>query len=178
MASLLNVKPLPQTFPYNLMKYITKDPPRKPETQWKLVKMCKFFYAKHPIIPVSKIILYPDSVTFTQIYQNHGAKNYKEKMEFKENKLALAKAKFWITQFMEYNYSSDIMSNVYRFDGNYLELFEGTLKLDDYIKLVASKNLLTIILNQLKVINEDKTLVSAEILLNTLCHLSCISMYA
>ena len=55
MVNFHNVAPLPGVFPYNMMKYITKDPPKTAVTQRKLIQVCTFFYNKHRIVPINYV---------------------------------------------------------------------------------------------------------------------------
>ena len=72
MASFQNVAPLPRVFPSPMMHFITKDPPKTADTQRKLMKVCKFFYLKHPIIPLTDVFSRYGKGTFASDSKNNG----------------------------------------------------------------------------------------------------------
>ena len=78
------------------MLHINKDPPAKPETQWKLMKTCKFYFAKHPIIPISHMVE-SQNVNYMTVGQ------FDDKNKKTPVLLLNLKYKFWLTGNIKYD---------------------------------------------------------------------------
>ena len=96
MEGFLNAKPLPQVFPYNMMLYISKDPPKTAETQWKLIKICKFFYAKHSVLPISGVSNHNDD-DFNEIVNMKMYEFANDKKKSIDIPLQTQEYKLWVT---------------------------------------------------------------------------------
>ena len=131
MANFHNVAPLPGVFPYTMMRYITKDPPRTADTQRKLIKVCKFFYNKHRIIPVMDVLTFITNNYY--ILNDGGMKTVKGTLDVSYE------FKLWLDFFLNFRTMdislTDFLSNVYRCDLKEIFLHRCEITYDDFMKL-------------------------------------------
>ena len=129
----------------------------------KLMQSCKYFFAKKRILLVENVEL-----TFDAYFDGQKVTQYMTKMEAK-------KIKIWITGSLlsNNNYNdilklSNLMNNLYQFDGMHLRVYQQEITLDEYMELATSRKLYDVTLTQSVVKNNDDSFVSAEDLLKHL----------
>ena len=169
MERFSNPKSIPPTLPFNMISYITKIPPQKDETQWKLMKVCKFFYAKHLIIPVA------------DFYQSHI--NSMVSVYSLDNKKSLKRIpvlhqlyKLWICNNFSFVYRPEynslelsmILPYVYRCDFKELFLENVLLTFGEWKFLLSSKFIEQVELEDVVITDEDGTELAVEDILNTM----------
>ena len=152
MKTVSTYKLLPPTFPFNIMEYITKNPPRKAETQWKLMKTCKYFFAKHPIIPIHAV---NHSEDYDSIRLEDGESGYEYNAKDFNSKY-----KWWPDWSLDHIAITslavaDFLPNVNRCDLKFLTLDTTSITLKEFNFLVASKTLTHLGLTAVSIIDEN-----------------------
>ena len=135
MANFQNVAPLPRVFLFPRMRYITKNLPTTASLQRKLMKVCKFFFYKNPIIPVDKVD-----------YKNGNIQISDDKINIIFGNIDLSrKYKLWLDGemiFSNFNFTmTKFLTHVYRCDLKEIHLTSFVLSLRSFKILVSSKTL-------------------------------------
>ena len=163
MERFKNPLPLPPTFPYNMMLNITQELPPKPETQWKLIQCCKFFFAKHPVIPISDINeCYDEEKTIVLQLDDDDIKL--------EVPFAHLGYKFWFTGNLFYDSlevgSIQILSStlplIFKWDCINLMVDSMSFTYDELKLILSSKYLENICLEKVNIIHSNGSKVTAE----------------
>ena len=166
MDRFSNAKPLLPVFPFNMMNYIIKNPPRTAFIQWKLIKVCKIFFAKHPYIPISDIFLIASKNEIKIC--NIDNCNYKHPIP-----LTFHGFKLWITDHIIFqdiydenrHALSELVPQIYQCDCQALYLDNQNLNIDEWKFLASSKNIKSADLLYVRITDkENKILVVEDIL--------------
>ena len=162
----------PFSFPEALVFYMAKNPP-SPEVYQKLIRCCKFFWLKNPIITFNYLERYYDDNWITRKINGFRKCQKLEIENLNEN--------FWIhgrlsvcddrNQLM----ASSIIPKIYRCDLFYLCLSYQTLSFDEFKVFTSSRSLEAVTLNGTTVENDDGTLVPMEKLIELLSNLHIFS---
>ena len=131
----------------------------------KLIKICKFFVAKHRVIVVeySSFFFIDDEKVEISLT--------KEKLTLSKKKLEKSLIMLWIINEIQMVFDVS-MSVIYRFDGEKIAFSQTTMKFKNYLKLIASKNLTILEMDTMRFKDEDGVLVSAEDILKPVKHVS------
>uniref|UniRef100_A0A914Z1C4 Uncharacterized protein n=1 Tax=Panagrolaimus superbus TaxID=310955 RepID=A0A914Z1C4_9BILA len=149
------------TFPGSMMHYIAKNPKNSKGYQ-KMVKSCKYFFVKNPILILSDLR-----------YTQNGWKTYDNKT-WKSIDIDRISCKLWITDKHEVvptndsnNYiASSIIAKIYQCDFKYLFLSNQFISLHELIFLCSSVEALHFSIVNVK--NDDGTVVSFDKLIEQL----------
>ena len=164
MKSIFKAHPLPPMFPHTMLSYITKDPPKTAEIQWKLMKVCKLFFSKHPIIPISDFKEYYDEMVICQfndntIEQSFPTSDHGYKFWITGNVLCDS----WISSFL-----SETLPLIFRCDCEELYLDEVNLTYEEFKLLLSSKYLKYIFMKEVNIIKYFGTKLSFDRILDLL----------
>ena len=161
--------------PKALVYYIAKNPP-SPEVYNKLIRCCKYFWLKNPVITLKDLYLRDhDNYWDTEIING-----FKEDRKFKIENL---NKKLWIliclSVWDEKNHflASSIIPRIYRCDLIELGLSYQSLSFNEFLKFTSSGALATLFLKETTVKNDDGTIVSIEKLIELLPTLRIFEFY-
>ena len=147
---------LPEAFVF----YIAMNPP-SPEVYHKLIKCCKYFWLKNPIITLSGFQR-ASRDEYWKIFEINGFQNYQEmKVENMNEKLWFHQV---LTVFGDSNHlmASSLIPRIYRCDLTFLGLQQQTLTFCEFQKFTSSGSLEILNLFKVTVKNYDGTIVPLE----------------
>ena len=148
------------SLPENLVFYIAKNPP-SPELYHKLIRCCKYFWIKNPIITLEDLCLDTDD-NHWETYEING---FEEDQKFKIETL---NKKLWICEDLsvgdEQNpfLASSLIPKIYRCDLNDLTLSYQRLTFGEFKKFISSGSLEELCFYETSVKNGDGTIVPIE----------------
>ena len=154
------------SLPEALIYYIAKNP-LSPKLYNKLIKCCKYFWLKHPVLPLNGLYRY-DYGGFWKTYKLNGFQG------FQMLKLENFQEKLWIHQEMSVCdhrnrlMASFLIPKIYRCDLNELRLLDQTLSFDELQKLTSSDSMEILCISRTVVKNDDGSIIPIEKLIEVL----------
>ena len=160
--------------PEALVFYMAMNP-SSPEAYHKLIRCCKYFWLKNPVITLSSLHHFHDSIFWKTLVingillqenQNLKIENLNEKLWY-----------YWsLTIFDERNQlaASSFIPRIYRCDLRYLSLGYQTVSIGEFVKFTSSGTLESLDLYRTTVKNGDGTIVPIEKLIELLPNLQAI----
>ena len=148
------------TLPEDTIVHIAMNP-LSPEVYNKLIKCCKYFWWKNPVITLDCLCHYSRN----KYWKTEKINGFPERQEFKIEQF---NEKLWIyhdlTVLNEQNQlmASSLISKVYRCDLTCLSLSNQTLSFDEFQKFTSSGSLVMLRLFKTTVKNDDGTIVPIE----------------
>ena len=169
-------QPRPQNFdlPYGYTNHIFKN--HTAGLFSKLMMTCKQFFSKERILVVDHV-----QYSFSEMDADfHGQKEFPLSLE----KLKKNKTKLWVTEQLNSHVMNNHIKNlseflkaIYRFDGSGLWLFQREFTYEEYMALVASKNLAVVFLYQCDVKYSDGSFACSHALLKPIAHVWELLLY-
>ena len=162
------------SLPEALVFYMAKNPP-SPKLYNKLIRCCKYFWLKYPVITLNCLCRY-DDYKYWITYKNYG---FQEPQKFKIENL---NKKLWIYQSLIIQYdheflASSLIPKIYRCDLSYLSLSYQILSFDEFKKFVSSGSLKWLDFMKTVVKNNDGTIVPIEKLIELLPNLRSFTYF-
>ena len=149
--------------------YMAKNPP-SPEVYEKLIRCCKYFWLKNPVITLNYLGRFYDE----KYWVTHKINGFPE---LKKLKIESFKEKLWInwklTVYNDLNQflASSLIPRVYRCDLKELMLAHLILSFDEFQKFTSSGTLESLDLHDTIVKNDDRTVVTIEKFIEILSNL-------
>ena len=161
-------EPRRQSFglPYEMMQIITQKN-TNPVVYSKLISTCNHFSAKRPLLMVERFFY---SHRLSQYHMSYKNKEVSWNLE----SLQASKSKLWITQKIILLRpqlkltASELINNLYRFDGSELVICDHKLTMQEYMILILSKNLSKVDFFNNTFFNDDGTFASVKSLVDPL----------
>ena len=154
------------SLPENLVFYVVKNPP-SPEVYNKLIKFCKYFSLKNPIITLYRLNFLNDVKYWKTKKINVFQKRKKFKIENLNKKLWIYQ-KLIVIEHRNQFLASSLIPRIYRCDLIRLELSNQTLTFAEFRKLTSSGSLKKLDLARVLVKSDDGTIIPIEKLIESL----------
>ena len=154
------------SLPEALVYYMAKNPP-SPEVYHKLIRCCKYFWLKNPIITLKDSYCFCDGLN-DKYWET---RDFQPSQKFKIDNL---NSKLWIhrnlTVWDDRNQLilSSLIPRIYRCDLTSLQLFYQSLTFDEFKKLKSSESLKSLKFYKTIVKNDDGSIVPIEKLIQLL----------
>ena len=161
---------LPEAFVF----YIAKNPP-SPEVYNKLIRCCKYFWVKNPVITLNSLRRFCNEECWRTFNINGCEKLQKFNIETLNEKL-------WIHRSLNVgdghkSMASSLIPKIYRCNLTSLDLSNQNLSFDEFIKFTSSGSLEILYINETIVKNDDGSIVPIEILIEHLPNLQAFHYY-
>ena len=177
IKKILKASTIHQRFslPEALVFFMANNPP-SPEVYHKLIRCCKYFWFKNPVITLNDLY-HCSRDKYWRTYKMNGFQGFKrfEIENFKE--------KLWIYQdlnvFRMLNtlLASSIIPRIYRCDLTSLTLSDQTLSFNEFQKLTSSGSLVSLYLKKTSMKNDGGTIVPIETLIEVLPNLEAFEYH-
>ena len=154
------------SLPAALVFYMAKNPP-SPEVYHKLIKCCKYFWLKNPVITLERLCLH-DHDTYWRTDKTNG---FQERRKFKIENM---NGRLWFRRILiidneqDQFLASSLIPRIYRWDLTHLTLTFQTLTFNEFQKFTSSGSLKCLDLKKTIVKNDDGTVVPIQKLVELL----------
>ena len=154
------------SLPEALVFYMAKNPP-SPEVYHKLIRCCKHFWLKNPVITLERLCLH-DHDTYWRTDKING------NQETRKFKIENINGRLWFRRSLIIDNEQDqflaslLIPKIYRCNLTRLDLSHQILFFDEFQKLTSSDSLLCLYLDKVLVKNDNGTILPIEKLIERL----------
>uniref|UniRef100_A0AC34FQJ4 DUF38 domain-containing protein n=1 Tax=Panagrolaimus sp. ES5 TaxID=591445 RepID=A0AC34FQJ4_9BILA len=154
------------SLPYSIMYYMAMNPPT-PEVYNKLIKSCKYFFERNPILVVERMD--ETSICAERYCDSTGFDNQPCCVKYNINKI---KSKFWLTRELHLsaaatpNFISLLLPKLFLCEINQLTLFDKLVLFDDFKYLTSFATFVALI--DVKIVFNDGKVVMLETILESI----------